>query len=89
MLHPHPEGCGFRICIFDIRKGEKQYAVLCPELNVVSQRNTIEETLNNIKEVVGLYIEEVELPEDIKNNTAIFVKFEVNENGKTTSPVRA
>ncbi len=72
-----------------IRKGEKQYVVLCPELDVVSQGHTIEEALDNIKEAVELYIEEMGLPEDIKSNTSIFVRFEVNENSETTGPIRA
>lgn len=48
-----------------IKKGEKQYVALCPELDVVSQGYTVEEALNNLKEAVELYIEEMGLPEDI------------------------
>jgi len=71
-----------------IRKGEKQYVALCPELDVTSQGYTIEETLSNLKEAVELYIEEMGLPEDAKTETAIFVRFEVKENGKTARPLR-
>jgi len=70
-----------------IRKGEKQYVALCPELDVVSQGYTIEEALSNLQEAVELYIEEMGLPEDI-SNVAIFARFEVNGN-ETASPVRA
>ena len=42
-----------------IKKGEKQYVALCPELDVVSQGYTIEEALGNLKEAVELYIEEI------------------------------
>ena len=42
-----------------IKKGEKQYVALCPELDVVSQGFTVEKALNNLKEAVALYIEEV------------------------------
>jgi len=48
-----------------IKKGEKQYVALCPELDIVSQGFTVEEALKNIKEAVGLYIEEMGLPEGI------------------------
>jgi len=41
-----------------IKKGDKQYAALCPELDVVSQGYTVEESLKNLKEAVGLYTEE-------------------------------
>jgi predicted RNase H-like HicB family nuclease len=39
-----------------IRKGEKQFVALCPEINVVSQGHTIEEAMKNLKEVVELYV---------------------------------
>ena len=45
-----------------IRKGEKFYVALCPELDVVSQGVTIEEALENLKEAVLLYIEEMGPP---------------------------
>jgi len=38
-----------------IRKGEKQYVALCPEVDVVSQGYTIEEALKNLMEAVELY----------------------------------
>ena len=42
-----------------IKKGEKQFVALCPELDVVSQGYTVEESLANLKEAVELYIEEM------------------------------
>jgi len=69
-----------------IRKGEKQYVALCPELDVVSQGYTIEEALSNLQEAVELFIEEMGLPEDI-SKVAIFARFEVNGN-ETAGPVR-
>jgi len=42
-----------------IKKGEKQFVALCPELDVASQGYTIEEALKNLKEAVELYIEEM------------------------------
>lgn len=46
-----------------IKKGEKQYVALCPEVDVASQGHTIEEALKNLKEVVELFIEEMGVPE--------------------------
>ena len=42
-----------------IKKGEKQYVALCPEVDVVSQGYTVEDAIANLKEAVGLYIEEM------------------------------
>ena len=71
-----------------IRKGEKQYVALCPELDVVSQGYTVEEAIKNLKEAVELYIEEMGLPEEITSNEMIVVNFEVNNIGKTSTPIR-
>jgi len=48
-----------------IRKGEKQFVALCPEVDDVSQGYTIEETLKNLKEAVEVYIDEMGFPEEI------------------------
>jgi predicted RNase H-like HicB family nuclease len=40
-------------------KENKGYSVLCPELGVASQGNTIEEAEKNIREAVELYIEDI------------------------------
>ncbi len=40
-----------------IRKGEKQYVALCPELDIVSQGCTVEEAVKNLQEATELYIE--------------------------------
>jgi len=41
-----------------VRKGEKQYVALCPELDVVSQGPTIDEAIKNLEEAVELYLED-------------------------------
>lgn len=46
-----------------VKKGEKQYVALCPEVDVVSQGYTVEESLRNLKEAVELYIETMGEPE--------------------------
>ena len=49
-----------------IRKGEKQFIALCPEVDVVSQGRTVDEALKNLKEAVELYIEEMGVPEGLR-----------------------
>ena len=71
-----------------IRKGDKQFVALCPEVDVVSQGYTIEEAVNNLKEAVALYIEEMGVPEQYENSQDTFVvKFEVKSFGKTSQIV--
>jgi len=72
-----------------IRKSEKQYVALCPELDVVSQGFTVEEALKNIKEAVELYIEEMGLPEGIGAQEMLVTSFEVSQHDKTACSVRA
>ena len=43
-----------------VKEEGKGYSVICPELNVASQGETFEESINNIKEAVELYIESAE-----------------------------
>lgn len=65
-----------------IKKGEKQFVALCPELDVVSQGYNIEEALHNLKEAVDLYIEEMGLPEGIGKERMIVASFEVSKHAK-------
>lgn len=58
-----------------IRKGEKQYVALCPDVDVVSQGKTIEEALKNLKEAVELYIEEMGLPKDTEGKEPLVTSF--------------
>ena len=60
-----------------IKKGEKQFVALCPELDVVSQGYTVEESLQNLKEAVELYIEEMGVPEGAGSKETIVASFEV------------
>jgi len=48
-----------------VKKGEKQYVALCPELDVVSQGYTVNEAAINLKEACELYLEDedVVIPE--------------------------
>ena len=60
-----------------IKKGEKQFVALCPELDVASQGYTIEEAIANLKEACGLYIEEMGIPEGISSEDIFVTSFEV------------
>lgn len=70
-----------------IKKGEKQYIALCPELDVVSQGRTIESALENLKEAVELYIEEMGMPESSAEEPIFITRFGVKY-GKVASVVR-
>ncbi len=61
-----------------IRKGEKQYVASCPELDVVSQGPTVEKALENLKEAVELYVEEMGLPEGVGGEPMIITRFGVS-----------
>ncbi|MEK6983201.1 MAG: type II toxin-antitoxin system HicB family antitoxin [Nanoarchaeota archaeon] len=67
-----------------IKKGEKQFVALCPELDVVSQGYTIEEAIKNLKEACELYIEEMGVPEGIGSGEILVTSFgvKVNETAK-------
>ncbi|HLC58729.1 MAG TPA: type II toxin-antitoxin system HicB family antitoxin [Candidatus Nanoarchaeia archaeon] len=66
-----------------IKKGEKQYVALCSELDVVSQGNTVEEAVSNLKEAIQLHIEVMGVPEGLSNEETIITSIEVN-NAKTS-----
>ncbi len=61
-----------------IRKGEKMYVALCPEVDVVSQGKTIEDALKNLKEAVELYIEEMGIPKEVHATETIIARFAAN-----------
>ncbi len=65
-----------------IKKGERQYVALCPELDVVSQGYTVEEALKNLKEAVELYIAEMGLPEGVAEGETIVARFGVVADAK-------
>lgn len=85
--------CNVLLMIMDltavIRKGEKQYVALCPELDVVSQGRTVEEAVANLKEAAELFIEEMGMPEGVGGGVAIIARFEVEERGKAAGVVGA
>jgi len=70
-----------------IKKGERLYVALCPEIDVVSQGKTIEEAVENLKEAVNLHLEVMGLPEGISNEEAIVTSIEVTNGGKASTVV--
>ncbi|MBI5073300.1 type II toxin-antitoxin system HicB family antitoxin [Candidatus Woesearchaeota archaeon] len=70
-----------------IKKGEKQYIALCPEVDVVSQGKTIEEALRNLKEAVSLHIEVMGLPEGVSNQEPFVTSIEVADDATTPAIV--
>ncbi|ODS42655.1 MAG: hypothetical protein MSIBF_04960 [Candidatus Altiarchaeales archaeon IMC4] len=71
-----------------IKKGEKQYVALCPEVDVVSQGYTVEEALRNVREAVELYIEEFGIPEWVGAEEMLITHLNV-KNAETPCPVGA
>ncbi len=60
-----------------IKKSEKQFVALCPELDVVSQGYSIEESLKNLKEAVELYVEEMGIPKGAGSEDIFVTSFGV------------
>ncbi|HIG95766.1 TPA: type II toxin-antitoxin system HicB family antitoxin [Candidatus Woesearchaeota archaeon] len=70
-----------------VKKGEKQYVALCPEVDVVSQGKSIEEAVSNLKEAVALHIEVMGMPEGVSNEQALITSIEVPTFEKTSQIV--
>ena len=58
-----------------IHKEQDIYVAECPEVGTVSQGESIEEAIANLKEATELYLEEFPLPE---NSFPIMTTFEAN-----------
>ena len=70
-----------------IKKGEKQFVALCPELDVVSQGYTVEKAMANLKEACELHIEEMGLPEGVSTESIMVTSFAVKN--ETAKAIRA
>ncbi len=70
-----------------IKKGEKQYVALCPEVDVVSQGKTIEEALKNLREAVELHVEVMGVPEGVSDEDAFVTSIEVTSLGQASEIV--
>jgi predicted RNase H-like HicB family nuclease len=58
-----------------IEREEKGYVSLCPELDIASQGNTIEEARNNLIEALELFFETAD-PSEVQDRL-------IKENGRT------
>lgn len=64
------------------------YVGKVPELQgCLSQGDSLDDLMKNIKEAIELYIEEAGLSEDISSSDTIVVHFEVKEDDKATQVV--
>ena len=57
-----------------LHREDDLYVALCPEVGTVSQGETIEEAVANLREATELYLEEVSLP---LTDRALVTTFEV------------
>jgi len=55
-----------------IHKEEDMYIAECPEVGTVSQGNTLEEAINNLKEATELYLSEFPLQKKVKPIMTVF-----------------
>jgi predicted RNase H-like HicB family nuclease len=61
-----------------IYKGETHYVAECLEVNVVTQGQTLDETIANLQEAVALYLEGEDLAElDLAPNPALLITMEL------------
>ena len=58
-----------------LHEEDDMYVAECPEVGTVSQGNTVEEAVRNLKEATELYLEEFPLT---KKRRAILTTFEVS-----------
>jgi predicted RNase H-like HicB family nuclease len=48
------------ILTYMIKKGDKKFIALCPEFDIASQGDSIEEASDNLKDAISLYFEGIE-----------------------------
>ncbi len=51
-----------------IQKEDNMYVALCPELDIASQGETIQDARNNLREAIELFLEEAD-PQEIRERT--------------------
>lgn len=69
-----------------VHKEDGTYVAECPEVGTVSQGNTIEEAVKNLKEATELYLEEFPL---LNSETPILTMFEVSFDASVKESARA
>ena len=77
MKYKNPQGLQHTIKAF-IRKGDKYYVAECLEISVVTQGQTLDETIANLKEAVQLHLEGEDLSEfGLAPNPTLLVTIEL------------
>ncbi|MGH3811137.1 MAG: type II toxin-antitoxin system HicB family antitoxin [Pseudonocardiaceae bacterium] len=61
-----------------VHQEEDWYVAQCLEVDVASQGSTINEALSNLAEAVGLYLEEVDDPQQHVTATPLVTSFQVD-----------
>lgn len=69
-----------------LHKEENMFVAECPEIGTVSQGETIEEAVANLKEATGLYLEEFPIKEE---NKPFMTIFEVSKHAKIEKSIGA
>ncbi|NOX72036.1 MAG: type II toxin-antitoxin system HicB family antitoxin [Candidatus Micrarchaeota archaeon] len=69
-----------------IYKEENMYVAKCPEVGTISQGNSLEEALNNLKEATELYLEEFPFK---GNGRPVMTVFEVATHAKAKKALRS
>lgn len=68
-----------KIIQFRVYRGEKYYVAECIDLPVVTQGETLDETVENIKEAIELHLENEDLTElDISPDYSVLVNMELS-----------
>lgn len=68
-----------------IEKDEDMYVATCSEIGTVSQGNTLEEAIDNLKEATELYLEE--FPTE-KKERSLITFFEIAKSSKSSANVK-
>lgn len=72
-----------------IAKEGKKYSSWCPQLDVASSGDSIEEAKENLKEAIELYLEDPDAKIPSAGSSITLTSIEVKTDGKTTSSLRA
>lgn len=67
---------------------EDLYVAWCPDLDITSQGKSIEESLENLKEAIELYLEDEEATIPKKKTTTIVTTVSVKTHAKTATRLR-
>ena len=72
-----------------ITKEDKKYSSWCPQIDIASSGDSIEEAKNNLKEAIELYLEDPDAKIPETGSSITLTTIEVNKHGKAAGSVRA